>query len=165
MVDQDCIGLFCRLASTMLQGISLGAALYVSLVECPARAKMSSATLMLQNWKGTFPFAKTLQGVLVLSSVGTGLIGWYLDTTASEKWLQLFSTGLMSLALPWTLIGIVPTNTLLLDTEGSLKKGDEWIVNTLAKWKSLHMVRVCTSGSALIAAGFYWTNLFKTLQM
>jgi len=162
MADMDNLGLVCRLASNMLQGTFFGGGLYCTLIECPSRAAMLSPRQMLENWNQTFPRAKKLQSRLLMGSVATGLTGWYLDSDP-QSWLQLVSSCVMFLAGPWTLVGIMPTNYALMDMQGAIKKGDDFIVKTLTKWRNVHTVRVFTSGCALLLGGLYWANKAKPI--
>lgn len=106
---------------------------------------MSSATLMLPKIvEGYFSFAKTLAGSAGPSSVGTGLIGWYLDTCAGEmvtavsNWFDVPGLALDTLELCQP--------TLSTGSQKDLKKGmNRLIVGSALAGKS-HMVRVCTSG-------------------
>jgi len=157
MVNLELIGLGARVISNMAIGTFFGGALYITAVECPARKAMGNAILMLDNWQETFSRAKAMLSKVMMFAGSSGLLGWYTDPSP-QRWLVLLSSVLMLSILPWTIVGIAPTNSALLDYDGAKKKGDEWIKAKMDKWMKTHTVRTLLSGTAMIVSGIYWAD-------
>ena len=125
-----------------------GAALYISLVEHPARLTLADAPL-LAEWQPSYKRALPLQAGLALLGGLAGLLAWYL----SNDWLW-FLGGLALIAnWPFTSFAILPTNKQLMamqpDNAGPESRA------LLLKWGRLHNVRSALGAIAvlLFAAG------------
>src|SRR5216684_8539811 len=92
--------------------IFAGAALYVNVVEQPARLLLDDRAL-LTEWKPSYKRGAAMQASLALVGFLLGLIAWW-QTSHS---LFLIGSIAMIAPWPWTLIGIKPTNDALLATE------------------------------------------------
>jgi hypothetical protein len=87
-----------------------GAALYISLVEHPARLRLEDAP-MLAQWQPSYTRALPVQaGLAVLGGV-VGLIAWY----QLRNWKWLAGSIVLLANWPFTLFMIMPTNKRLLD--------------------------------------------------
>ena len=120
-----------------------GAAVYVNLVEHPARmqcvVEIAAAEFPPSYRRGTIMQA-TLAAVGLLSSVAAWVVG------ASFWWLV--AGGLLGSVIPFTLIVILPTNKRLLDP--TLDRRSVEAERLLSHWNGLHAMRSVLSGVALL---------------
>ena len=75
MENKECIGLVCRIAQTAATSTFFGAALYVNMVETPARKSMKTSASVINHFQETFPRAKTMQASLAAIATISGLTG------------------------------------------------------------------------------------------
>jgi anthrone oxygenase-like protein len=124
-------------------GLFAGAAVYVSLVEHPARmasgVEIAMAEFPPSYHRGTI-MQVTLAAVCLLSSIAAWLAG------ATLWWVV--AGVLQASVIPFTLIVILPTNTQLLSP--TLDKRSAQTGQLLARWGRLHAVRSALSGLALL---------------
>jgi Domain of unknown function (DUF1772) len=124
-------------------GLFAGAAVYVSLVEHPARmecgVEIATAEFPPSYRRGTI-MQVTLAAVCLLSSIGAWLAG------ATFWWVV--AGVLQVLVIPFTLIVILPTNKQLLNP--ALDRRSAQAGQLLARWGKLHAVRGVLSGAALL---------------
>src|SRR5260370_26139746 len=119
--------------STLSAGLFAGAAIYVNLVEHPARMECGTG-LAVTEFAPSYRRGAVMQGAL-------GAIGFLSATAAWLKgssfwWL---SGGIVLLAvIPFTLVVIFPTNKQLFDH--SLVKNSELASNLLIRWGPFHAV-------------------------
>lgn len=124
-----------------------GAAVYVSVVEHPARLALNVRAL-LTEWKPSYKRGTAMQAPLALLAAALGV--WAFVESADWRWLV--GAALMLANWPYTLFGIMPTNRILMDT--SIETADVAVRETVEKWGRLHAGR-----SALGLAGtamFLW---------
>jgi len=130
-----------ELIATLCTGLFAGAAIYVNLVEHPARLEAGTAAGVKQ-WRPSYRRGTVMQASLavagLLSSVGAWLQGR--GTTVLVAGL------LIGLVVPFTLIVIFPTNKQLSDS--GLDVGSTNAAALLDKWNRLHAVR---SAAAFLA--------------
>src|SRR4030088_297117 len=100
------------LLALIAAAIFTGAALYVSVVEQPARLLMDDRAL-LTEWKPSYKRGAAMQAPLALLGCLLGLIAWWQTSQPG------FLVGALAMIAPWpwTLIAIKPTNDVLLGTE------------------------------------------------
>ena len=120
-----------------------GAAVYVSLVEHPARmgcgVEIAAAEFPPSYRRGTI-MQVTLAAVFLFSSIAAWLAG------ATLWWVV---AGVLQVSvIPFTLIVILPTNKLLLSPTRDRRSAQT--VRLLARWGSLHAVRTVLSALALL---------------
>ena len=134
-------------------GVFAGAAIYINLVEHPARMEGGPA-LALAEWAPSYRRATLMQAPLALlggvAALAAGLAG------AGRGWLV---GGLLLLSVvPFTFLGIMPTNRALLapGAERDLPRA----AALLARWNRLHAVRSLLSGAAFVL--FVWLLLGAT---
>jgi uncharacterized membrane protein len=126
-----CCGLFC------------GAALYVNLVEHPARMECGTQLAVIE-FAPSYRRATWMQVLLaVLGSLSATLV-WI--RRGSSWWLG--GAILLFSVMPYTLIVILPINKQLLDA--SLDRGSDRARALLTRWNGLHAVRSIVSLAALI---------------
>jgi hypothetical protein len=118
-----------------------GAALYINLVEHPARMKLDIAAAVAQ-WAPSYHRATFMQAPLAVLSFFAALVAWLLG--AALVWLV--AAVLIGAVVPFTFIGIMPTNRRLLSTE----PGSSETRQLLRKWNLLHAVRAILSLAALM---------------
>ncbi len=124
-----------------------GAAVYVSLVEQPARLRLADGPL-LQQWQPSYRRATRMQGALALVATALGLGAW--GGTGDARWLV--GSALSLLNWPYTLLAIMPTNRLLMAIPP--QDADARSRDLILRWGRLHAVR-CGLGLGA-AAAFVW---------
>ena len=124
-------------------GLFVGAAVYVSLVEHPARiecgVEIAAAEFSPSYRRGTIMQA-TLAALGLLASVAAWLAG------ATFWWLV--GGVMLGSVIPFTLIVILPTNKQLLNP--ALDKRSTQTGQLLARWGKLHAVRSVLSAVAFL---------------
>ena len=112
-----------------------GAAIYVSLVEQPARLGLDDQALLAQ-WRPSYKRGSVTQAGLALVGSVLGFAAW----GQSGHWAWLVGAIALIAAWPYTLIVIRPTNEALLATPleaaGPASRAD------IEKWGRLHLGRV-----------------------
>jgi hypothetical protein len=120
-----------------------GAAVYLSLVEHPARMECGmelAATEFAPSYRRATVMQASLAAVGLVSSIAAWLAG------ASFLWVV--AGVLLGSVIPFTLIVILPTNKQLLGP--ALDRRSEETERLLARWGMLHAVRRVLSGLALL---------------
>jgi Domain of unknown function (DUF1772) len=129
------------LIATLCAGLFAGAAVYITLVEHPARVECGSA-FAVREFAPSYRRAAVMQGALAvlgsLSAVGASLAGL--------GWSWVVAGALLGAVVPFTLFVIFPTNEKLLAP--SLDAGSQAAVDLLTRWGRLHAVR---SGLGVLA--------------
>jgi hypothetical protein len=111
-----------------------GAAIYISLVEHPARMGCDTKTAATV-WAPSYKLATVMQASLAIVGSLAGVVAWLLG--ASYLWLV--AAVLLALVVPFTFIGIMPTNRALLAPGRDLASSETRAL--LEKWGRLHAVR------------------------
>jgi hypothetical protein len=132
--------------------IFTGAALYVSIVEQPARLLLDDRAL-LTEWKPSYKRGAAMQAPLALLGCLVGLIAWWQTSHPGF----LIGAVAMIAPWPWTLIGIKPTNDALLATEPDQAGPPTRAL--IVRWGALHAVR--TGLGALATLGFLWACMAR----
>ena len=121
-----------------------GGALYVSLVEHPARI-LTGPPMAVAQFRTSYPRGAWLQGGLAalgtLAAVGAWLAG------ARIAWLG--AGALLGLVVPYTLVVILPTNKRLMDR--ALAPDSPEARALLRRWTALHAVRTVLGLAAAAA--------------
>jgi len=121
-----------------------GGALYVSLVEHPARI-LTGPPMAVAQFRTSYPRGAWLQGGLAalgtLAAVGAWLAG------ARIAWLV--AGALLGLVVPYTLVVILPTNKRLMDR--ALVPDSPEARALLRRWTALHAVRTVLGLAAAAA--------------
>jgi hypothetical protein len=123
-----------EIISTLSAGLFAGAAIYINLVEHPARIECG-VELALREFAPSYRRATVLQGGLAAIGFLSALAAWF---TVSSLW-WLVGGSVLGLAIPFTVVVIFPTNKKLLDP--SLDPDSETASRLLARWAKLHAVR------------------------
>ena len=136
------LGLFAETIALVAAALFAGAAIYVSLVEHPARESCGAA-IALAEFGPSYRRAAIMQGGLSLIGGMAGIVRWV--TLGGSGWL---AGGLLLGALiPYTLIVIMPTNKRLLDP--ALANRPTEAAALLCRWGRLHSVRALVGGVVL----------------
>jgi hypothetical protein len=128
-----------------------GAAIYINVVEQPARLGLDDAAL-LREWKPAYKRGTMMQAPLAIVGFLLGTGAWWQSDQLS--WLI---GGLLMLAnWPVTYFLILPTNNRLMALE-PVKSGAE-ARDLIKRWGSLHAVRTLLSFAAVIVFGLALTR-------
>jgi anthrone oxygenase-like protein len=119
-----------------------GAAFYINYAEQPARLGLDDRSL-LAEWKLAYQRGYVMQASLVILGFLLGLLAWWATGTVPF----LVGALLMVANWPWTLLGILPTNKVLMATDLANAGVDARAL--LSKWNRLHAVRTALGGLAV----------------
>ena len=116
-----------------------GAAFYINVAEHPARLALDDKNL-LKQWKPSYDAGYTMQASLAAASAVLGLLA---------AWLTWDCRWIVGAALPFTLIGIMPTNNKLK----AIAEIDAGPASRamLVSWGRLHAVRTVLGTIATLA--------------
>jgi hypothetical protein len=118
----------------LVAALFTGAALYINVVEQPARLRLAAAAA-LGEWKPSYRRGILMQASLALLGSALGAVAFW--QTRDWQWL---AGGVLLLAnWPYTFIGIMPTNRRLLAARD--EDAGEDTQRLIANWGQLHMVR------------------------
>jgi len=132
-----------------------GAAIYVALVEQPARLQLDDRAALLE-WQPSYRRGAWMQASLALVGGVIGLLaGWQ-----SDDWRWLLGAALLLAPWPYTLLVMSHTNTLLQASHG-VDAGPETRA-LLIRWGRLHLVRVLFG---ITAAGVFFWALDLALEL
>ena len=131
------------LVATLAASLFAGAAIYINLVEHPARLACGTE-LAARQFAPSYKRATVMQVSLALVATLAGLTQWLYG--AGAAWLA--GALLIFAVIPFTLIVILPTNNKLLEP-GRDKASEEtrWL---LERWGRLHAVRSLLSLAATV---------------
>ena len=141
-----------ELVALLCTGLFAGAAIYVSLVEHPARLECGPA-LAIAEVAPSYRRASVLQASLAVGGCLAAVAAWTQGSTTPVLTAGL----LLGSAVPFTLIVILPTNKRLLDA--GLDRGSPEAAALLARWGWLHVVRSVVSGVAFLLLGLHRTGV------
>ena len=124
-------------------GLFAGAALYVNLVEHPARMSCG-VDLALREWAPSYKRASVMQASLAVIGGVAGVLAWALLGGLG----YLVGALLLLAVVPFTLLVVFPTNKRLLElhAEGQIGNARE----LLERWNALHAVRTALSVVAFV---------------
>jgi len=133
-----------QMVATLATGIFFGAAVYVNLVEHPARISCG-VPLAVTEWRPSYKRGTLMQAPLALIGSLSALAVWWFEGGAA--WLV--GGVLLLLIVPFTLVVIFPTNKRLESQELDLHS--EEASRLLQQWGRLHAIRSILSGVAFLA--------------
>jgi competence protein ComGC len=144
----------CEFLATFCTGLFAGAALYVSLVEHPARLQCGTR-LALTEFGPSYRRGTVMQVSLAIAAFVAGVGAWLLSSRAA--WL----VGAMVIVavVPFTLFVIFPTNKRLLNP--SLDPDSDETRRLLQRWGKLHSLRTLLS---LAATAIFLSNTISCNQ-
>ena len=132
-----------KFLTTLSCGLFAGAAIYISLVEHPARLECGTELAVTEfgpSYRRAAVMQASLAAVGFVCAIGAWLAG------ASVWWM--IGGILFGSVIPLTLVVIMPTNKQLLAP--TLDKGSQRARELLSRWGKLHVVRSVLSGLALV---------------
>ena len=121
-----------EIVATLACGVFAGAALYINLVEHPARLSCGVA-LAITEWKPSYERAAAMQVGLAVAGSVFALISW----RNGKESLWLLGGALLFAVIPFTLIVILPTNKELQRDDLDVARAEL----LLRRWNGLHAVR------------------------
>src|SRR5256886_3616067 len=122
------------LLATVCAGLFSGAAIYVNLVEHPARLSCGTE-LAVKEFGPSYRRGTVMQASLALVGCALGLAAW---ARGGDR-AVLIAAVLLGAVVPFTLIVLLPTNKQLLDP--SLDSRSAMAAELLSRWGWLHGVR------------------------
>jgi hypothetical protein len=122
-----------------------GAALYISLIEHPARLACGPS-IALAQWRPSYKRATPLQASLAVLGAALALAAFI----AGAGWAWLIAGLLIGAVVPFTLLVIYPTNRRLEDNAVTATEAGPLLV----KWGRLHWVRTALGLAALLLMVF-----------
>ena len=128
-----------------------GAAIYINLVEHPARMGCDTKTAATV-WAPSYKRATVMQAPLAIISFLAGVGAWLLGGGL----LWLIGAVLIGLVVPFTFIAVMPTNHQLLAPGRDLSSAETR--SLLEKWGRLHAVRSVLS---FLASIVYLVSIFE----
>ena len=137
--------------ATLCAGLFAGAALYVSLVEHPARVSCGTAVAVAE-FGPSYRRAARLQSAL--ASICFVAAVWAAFRGAGH--LVFVAALLMVAVVPFTLLVIMPTNDRLMDP--TLNPGSPEAATLLTRWGRLHAVRTVLGLLAFVLLGYALVN-------
>jgi anthrone oxygenase-like protein len=139
--------LFGQLA-LLISALFTGAAIYINLVEQPARLKLADKSLLTQ-WKPSYQRGFAMQAPLAMIAGILGIIALLL----TKNWLYFLGAILILANWPYTLIVIMPTNKKIMSLQTDIDHAK--IRNLIMHWGKLHAIRsalgICATILFLIA--------------
>ena len=134
--------MFAEIVSIIFTGLFAGAALYVGLVEHPARMA-NTLEVALAEFRPSYKRAAVMQVTLAVVGVAGAIGAYFLGRGIST----LVAGIVLAIVVPFTLIVIMPINRQLLDETRTARTDDTEVL--LEKWGRLHNVRTIASLLAL----------------
>lgn len=123
-----------ELLATFCAAIFAGAAIYINLVEHPARMSLGPE-VALAEWAPSYHNATRMQAPLAMVGALAGVVAWLRGGGAG--WLV--GAILLGAVIPITLLVIMPTNRELLDP--STAQNPDHVRALLTRWNRLHALR------------------------
>jgi uncharacterized membrane protein len=127
----------------LASGVFFGAALYINVVEQPARLSCG-VRLAITQWRPSYKRGTLMQAPLAVIGSLAAFIAWRFS--GSVEWL--IGGALLLLVVPFTLIVILPTNKRLESQELAVDSDEAG--RLLRRWGQLHAVRTILSGAAFL---------------
>jgi len=135
--------MFFLVLATAAAGLFAGAAVYINLIEHPARLSCG-IDLALKEFRPSYRRATLMQASLAIVGVASGLLAAWFQRVVHI----LVPTLLLGSVVPFTLVVILPTNKRLLDPALDVRPLDAAVL--LQRWAMLHAVRSLLASVAFI---------------
>jgi Domain of unknown function (DUF1772) len=127
-----------------------GAAVYVNVAEQPARLYLDDRALLTQ-WKPSYKRGFAMQAPLAIIGFLLGFLAWW----QTDYWAWLLGAAMLVANWPYTLLGIMPTNRILMATEPATVGPDSRAL--IEKWAALHAGRTALGFAATLI--FLWASM------
>jgi hypothetical protein len=132
-----------EILATLATGIFAGAALYVSIVEHPARLLCGTAAAVNQ-WRPSYRRGTVMQAPLAVIAFLLAVWSWW----AGDGSAWLIGGMLIVAVVPFTLIVILPTNRRFQSDQLDISSTEA--AHLLRRWGRLHGVRTILSFTAFL---------------
>jgi hypothetical protein len=129
-----------QIAATLACGLFAGAALYINLVEQPARLSCGIRIAVTQ-WRPSYRRGAVMQASLAIFSSLLAVSSWWIGRDAAWLYGAIF----LFAVVPFTLVLILPTNKKLESDKLDVSSEAEEL---LRRWNVLHAFR---TGLSLVA--------------
>lgn len=120
--------------ATICSGIFAGAAVYITVAQHPAAARLGTSGAV-KFFNAMYARAAPMQASLAVLGSLSALWAWW----SGNGWPWLLGAILLVFVVPFTLVAVKPTNDRLKDP--SLDASSEEAKRLLARWSVLHAVR------------------------
>jgi hypothetical protein len=131
------------IVAALCAGLFAGAAIYISVVEHPARLSCGTA-LALREFAPSYRRATFMQASLAVTGCVAGLWSAW---ARQDAWVAVAAL-LLGGVVPYTLLVILPTNHQLLDP--ALDPASPRATALLVRWGRLHLARSILSSLAFV---------------
>jgi len=131
------------LIAVLSASLFAGAALYINVAEHPARLDLDTRSAATQ-WAASYRRATWMQAPLAIVSFACGVAVWLIG--GGLGWVS--TAMLIGLVVPFTFIGVMPTNHALLEPGRDLASAETR--SLLVYWGKLHGVRTALSLAATV---------------
>ena len=125
------------------------AALYINIAEQPARLTLDDRSL-LAEWKPAYKRGFAMQASLAVAGFLLGVLAWW----QTGGWLWLLGALVLVANWPYTLLGIMPTNKILMAIDPAAAGPESR--KLIEKWSGLHGVRTALGFAAMFI--FLWAS-------
>jgi hypothetical protein len=134
----------------IVAAVFTGAAAYINFAEQPARLNLDEGSLLVE-WRLAYKRGLAMQASLVAAGFVLGLSAWW----QMGNWSWLLGALTLGANWPYTFLGIMPTNRILMTTDppNAGPRSRELVM----KWGSLHAVRTMLGFAATLI--FLWASL------
>jgi uncharacterized membrane protein len=130
-----------ELLATLCAGLFAGAAIYITLVEHPARLECGTE-LAATEFGPSYRRATVMQVPLAAIGLIAAVVAW----VQGRGTMVLIAGVLLGMVIPFTALVILPTNKRLLDA--GLDRRSAEATALLSRWGQLHAVRSVASAAA-----------------
>jgi uncharacterized membrane protein len=134
-----------ELIALLCTGLFAGAAVYVTLVEHPARLECGPV-VALAEFRPSYRRAAAMQASLAAVGLLAAVSAWAVGRSVPV----LVAGLLLGAMIPFTLLMVLPTNKRLLDPALALDPHSTEAASLLAHWGRLHAVRSVASAVAFV---------------
>jgi hypothetical protein len=132
-----------ELLATVCAGMFAGAAVYINLVEHPARIECGTA-LAIREFAPSYRRAAILQGSLAVLGFVAATVAWL---SARDPWI-LAGGLLLGSVVPFTLLIVARTNKRIMDPDLDAESIEA--AGLLQRWGTLHAVRSVLGTAAFL---------------
>jgi uncharacterized membrane protein len=130
------------LLALVVASVFAGAALYINIAEQPARLTLDDKAL-LKQWKPAYKRGFAMQASLAILGFVLGMFAWW----QTGHFGFVLGAIVLIANWPYTLIGIMPTNAILMNTETMTANDNTRAL--IVKWGRLHAVRTALGFAAV----------------